>query len=65
MMILDYSEKGKCFLTICPYDRIQLFGKITNGKMIRNKFGDIAHNEWIRSSEIRTEIIPLFEPHDP
>lgn len=52
----DYSQKGLYFITICTHDRIHLFGKIENGKMILNEFGEIAAREWERSEEIRNEI---------
>jgi putative transposase len=33
-----------------------LFGKVVNGKIILNKFGKVAENEWLRTSTIRDEI---------
>jgi hypothetical protein len=42
----DYSQSGLYFITICCQDRICRFGKVENGMMVLNQFGEIAHNEW-------------------
>ena len=52
----DYSQKGLYFITICTQDRIPLFGKIENGKIILNQYGEIAASEWKKSEKIRNEI---------
>jgi len=52
----DYSRKGMYFITICTYGRDHIFGKIENGKMILNPMGQIARDEWIKTTEIRTNI---------
>lgn len=52
----DYSKPGAYFITICTYQRECLFGKIINNKMVLNPMGIIAHDEWMQSSNIRTEI---------
>jgi REP element-mobilizing transposase RayT len=52
----DYSHIGEYFLTLCCYDHHCLFGFVTNGKMVLNKFGMIAQEEWYKSAEIRQEI---------
>ncbi|MDA3885064.1 MAG: hypothetical protein PF638_05660 [Candidatus Delongbacteria bacterium] len=38
----DYSQNGYYFVTICIEDMEHRFGYIENGKMILNKFGNIA-----------------------
>ena len=43
----DYSQSGAYFITICCQDRIHRFGKIENGEMILNNFGEIAFEEWV------------------
>ncbi|MCB9285096.1 MAG: hypothetical protein H6563_13555 [Lewinellaceae bacterium] len=40
----DYSRGGAYFITSCTKDRRHLFGKIRNGEMILNAFGQIAHS---------------------
>lgn len=52
----DYSQEGAYFITICCQDRACLFGKITNGEMILNEMGIIAHDEWIKTTEIRQNV---------
>jgi putative transposase len=45
------------FVTICAQGRESLFGEITDGEMVLNGFGGIVREEWLRSAEIRKEII--------
>jgi len=52
----DYSSEGAYFLTICTYQRQQLFGKIKNGISYLNQYGQIVRDEWEKSSIIRAEI---------
>ena len=52
----DYSQAGYYFVTICCYQRQRLFGKIVNGAMQLNQYGEIVENEWIKSAVIRPDI---------
>ena len=52
----DYSSDGYYFITICTYQKQQIFGTIKNGIMHLNDYGKIAHNEWIESDQIRHEL---------
>ena len=52
----DYSQPGHYFITICTQNQECLFGKIENSKMILNKYGKIAKNEWLKSFKIRQEL---------
>jgi putative transposase len=52
----DYSQTGSYFLTLCCHGHQCLFGYVANGIMVLNKYGMIAREEWIKSSEIRQEI---------
>lgn len=53
----DYSKKGKYFVTLNCYDkRIHLFGKVKNGKMFLNKYGEIVAKEWANTPIIRSNI---------
>ncbi len=52
----DYSREGLYFITLCVQNRLQLFGKIKNGKTELNIFGKIAKEEWKKSTEIRKNI---------
>lgn len=49
----DYAQAGAYFITICCQDRAHLFGEVTDGKMKLNPYGMIAHNEWLKTPEIR------------
>ena len=42
----DYSQAGMYFVTICCQNHISRFGKIENGEMMLNEFGNIVNNEW-------------------
>lgn len=53
----DYSSNGAYFVTICTYKRQCLFGKIIDGKMVLSEYGKIVNEEWLKSQEIRKEII--------
>lgn len=42
----DYSREGLYFITICIQNRECLLGKISNGKMILNEYGEIIQKVW-------------------
>lgn len=52
----DYSQLGSYFITLVTQDRIHLFGKIEDGKMILNSVGKILEEEWIKTIQLRTNI---------
>jgi len=52
----DYTRAGAYFVTICAYNREWIFGRIRNSKMMLNRFGEVVHEEWFKSSGIRREI---------
>lgn len=52
----DYTSIGYYFVTICCFERQSLFGKIENGKMYLNQYGEIAYNEWLATFEKRKNI---------
>jgi REP element-mobilizing transposase RayT len=52
----DYSQAGAYFVTICTLNRDCLFGESINEGILLNKFGDIAHDEWLKTAAIRKEI---------
>ena len=53
----DYSSPGYYFVTVCSFDRICLFGDISDKQMQLNQNGIIVYDEWIKSFEIRHELI--------
>lgn len=42
----DYSSDGYYFITICTYNKEQLFGHIENNEMILNAYGEITLQTW-------------------
>jgi len=52
----DYAEQGAYFVTICTHQKKCLFGKIIDDEMVLNGNGIIAHNELIRTPELRKNI---------
>jgi len=46
----DYTLNGMYFITICVQNHRCVFGRIENGKMITNSFGQIAHEQWCELS---------------
>ena len=52
----DYSQAGLYFITICCEDRICRFGNIVDGEMILNAYGQIAHDEWMKTPQLRPQI---------
>jgi putative transposase len=52
----DYSASGGYFVTICTHQRECLFGKIIDGKMGLNEFGQTVAEEWERSLTMRQNI---------
>ena len=53
----DYAAPGAYFVTLCTHERACLFGEIIDGQMHPNAWGQIVEEEWLRSEEIRAEII--------
>jgi len=52
----DYAQPGGYFVTICTHDHKCLFGDVIDSEMRLNELGGIAHAEWRRTAEIRSEI---------
>jgi len=53
----DYSSAGAYFITICTYNKECIFGNVTNSEMQPNEYGMIVENEWVKTAEIRSNII--------
>jgi REP element-mobilizing transposase RayT len=52
----DYTQEGLYFITICVKNHECLFGKIDNGIMELNNYGEIANNYWIA---IQDHFLPI------
>ncbi len=53
---VDYSHPGIFFITICAFQREELFGKVMDGEMQLSPLGKIVRTEWFRSAEVCKEI---------
>jgi REP element-mobilizing transposase RayT len=53
----DYSRAGAYFITICTYNKECILGNVLNGEILLSKYGVIVENEWMKTSEIRTNVI--------
>ncbi|MEN9304209.1 MAG: hypothetical protein RL264_2638 [Bacteroidota bacterium] len=53
----DYAQEGLYFITICVQNREHIFGEVVDGEMILNEFGQIAHNEWKNTANVRDNCI--------
>ena len=47
----DYSQAGAYFITIVTWQRLMLFGKIENGGMQINRYGEIVQKWWDKIPE--------------
>jgi REP element-mobilizing transposase RayT len=52
----NYSSTGIYFVTICTYHNENVFGRTENEKVFLNNFGLIARDEWLKASQIRTNV---------
>ena len=52
----DYARNGHYYITIVTADRKRLFGKIVNGEMVLNDWGQIVNDEFFKSFEMRAEL---------
>lgn len=48
---------GLYFVTICAWGRRPLFGEVTDGVMRRSDLGQIAHDEWVRTGDVRPDVM--------
>jgi REP element-mobilizing transposase RayT len=42
----NYSQEGYYFVTICTKDKEEWFGKVEDGKMVLNTYGEVAKSCW-------------------
>lgn len=52
----DYAQPGAYFITLVTFQRKEFFGSIVNGIIRLSSLGQIASDEWQRSTELRPEI---------
>ena len=57
----DYSLEGAYFVTIATFQRLYLFGKVDNGKIVLNSYGIIAYEQWnLLQQRFFPSIFPKF-----
>ena len=56
MKEFDYSSAGAYYITLCSFERNNIFGTIENGQILLNECGEIIKTEWLKTPEIRSEI---------
>ncbi|ACL24704.1 transposase [Chloroflexus aggregans] len=49
----DYTQPGAYFITIVTHDRTHLFGRVVDGEMQLNAWGEIVREEWFKTAQIR------------
>lgn len=47
----DYSQPGWYFVTICTHDKLPHFGRINDGVLILNQYGELAHKYWLEIAD--------------
>jgi len=52
----DYTQPGAYFVTIVAHDRQCLFGRIEDGRMVLNAFGQIVFDEWFQTATVRPNV---------
>jgi REP element-mobilizing transposase RayT len=53
----DYGQAGAYFVTICTFGRAALLGTIREGRMLLSAVGSIVEEEWLRTPEIRPQVV--------
>lgn len=53
----DYAQAGVYFITLCTHNREHLFGEVTGGEMKLSSLGEIAYHEWLKTPEIRPNVV--------
>jgi putative transposase len=53
----DYSSDGYYFITICTKNRACVFGNVIDEKLILSEIGKIVETEWLKSFEMRADLI--------
>ena len=57
----DYSQNGAYFVTLCTWQRKELFGKIVAGEMQLNNWGKIVEEAWLHTNHaFPNTIMDLF-----
>src|SRR5437870_534471 len=52
----NYGSQAKYFITNCTKERECFFGEIRNGEMLSSEIGQVAHDEWLKTSDARPDM---------
>ena len=53
----DYSQPGAYFITICTHKKQCILGEVADDGMKLSRFGEIVKTEWLKTFEIRKNLI--------
>ena len=53
----NYGGPGPYFLTLCSFKKARIFGSIRSGTVRLNSTGQIVHDEWMKTSAVRPEVV--------
>jgi REP element-mobilizing transposase RayT len=53
----DYSQEGAYFVTICIHKKEILLGEIIEGQMVLNEYGELIRTEWLKTAQMRENIL--------
>ena len=52
----DYTNPNWYYITIYTNDKICVFGNVNDGRLVQNRLGKVAKEEWLKSKMIRPSI---------
>ena len=58
----DYTSPGAYFVTICTHKGELLFGDVADEHVALNEYGQIVHEEWLASEQIRHRRLCVLNP---
>ena len=53
----DYSQPGAYFVTICAHNKKCVLGEIVDGNMDLNEFGKVVEKEWLKTFDMRNNLV--------
>lgn len=58
----NYAQTGQYFITICSYQKEEIFGAVSNGIMHLNELGLLVEQEWLHLPERfqEIEVVPFI-----
>lgn len=53
----DYAQSGAYFVTICAWGKECVFGDVIEGNMYLNEFGKVVREEWLKTFDMRKNLV--------